>query len=175
MSSPFVGEIRMFAGNFAPSGWLFCNGALVPIAENDVLFQLLGTTYGGDGQTTFGLPDLRGRVPLMQGTQSSQTFTLGQLAGQESTTLTTQQIPSHAHYVNADGTTANSSTPANSLPGTPGAGSTPTYYISAASTPSTFASQAMGGNAGGLPIPLIQPILAVNFIISQFGIFPSQN
>src|SRR5881394_26425 len=98
MAQPYVGEIRMFAGNFAPNGWMFCEGQTLPISENTVLFQLIGTTYGGDGQTTFNLPDLRGRLPLHQGTgPNGRTFTIGEFAGVESVTLTTSQIPSHTH------------------------------------------------------------------------------
>src|ERR1041385_1322755 len=97
MSSPFIGEIRMFAGNFAPVGWAFCNGALIPISENDALFNLIGTTYGGDGQNTFALPDLQSRVPVHQGTVAGQSFVIGQMSGSETVTLTVQQIPSHNH------------------------------------------------------------------------------
>src|SRR4029077_3527848 len=97
MSSPFIGEIRMFGGNFAPVGWAFCDGSLVPISENDALFNLIGTTYGGDGQTTFALPDLRGRIPVHVGSGN----VLGQMAGSESVTLTTSQTPSHTHVATA--------------------------------------------------------------------------
>jgi microcystin-dependent protein len=99
MSQPFVGEIRMFGGSFAPAGWAFCAGQLLPISENDTLFVLIGTTYGGDGQETFGLPDLRGRVPVHAGTGGGGTFTLGETGGTESVTLTTQQLPTHNHLV----------------------------------------------------------------------------
>jgi microcystin-dependent protein len=175
MSSPFIGEIRMFAGTFPPSGWAFCNGALMPISENETLFNLIGTTYGGDGQSTFGLPDLQGRVPIHAGSQGGQTFTLGEKAGSEGVNLSVSQIPAHAHYANADGNTVNSSTPAsNTVLGTPGAGSTPTYYLTAASTPSPMSTNAIGNNIGSQPITLIQPILVINFIISLYGIFPTQ-
>src|SRR5271169_5400341 len=97
MGSPFVGEIRMFGGNFAPNGWMLCQGQLLPISENSALFQLIGTTYGGDGQNTFGLPNLQGRVPVHQGTGGGATFTIGQLGGQETVTLTINQIPIHSH------------------------------------------------------------------------------
>src|SRR3954454_11903051 len=97
MSSPYIGEIRMFAGSFAPAGWAFCNGALLPISENETLFQLIGTTYGGDGQSTFALPNLCGRAPLHQGTGAGSTYIVGEAAGVESVTLTTQQIPKHNH------------------------------------------------------------------------------
>ena len=94
---PFVGEIRIFAGNFAPAGWMFCEGQLLPISENETLFQLIGTTYGGDGQSTFALPDLRGRLPVHNGTLAGTTFQLAEQAGSEEITLTTQQLPIHTH------------------------------------------------------------------------------
>src|SRR3954454_15017263 len=97
MGQPYVGEIRMFGGNFAPNGWMFCNGQPLPISENDVLFQLIGTTYGGDGQETFNLPDLRARVPMHMGTGGGSTYQIGETGGVESVTLTTQQIPLHNH------------------------------------------------------------------------------
>src|SRR5678815_970125 len=108
MAQPYVGEIRMFAGNFAPAGWMFCEGQLLPISQNETLFQLIGTTYGGDGQETFALPDLRSRVPLHMGTSLGTTFVLGQNGGVESVTLTSQQIPSHSHGFMASADPANS-------------------------------------------------------------------
>src|SRR5512136_1755003 len=108
MGTPFVGEIRMFGGNFAPAGWMFCEGQLLPIAENETLFNLIGTTYGGDGQSTFALPDLRGRVPIHQGSG----FTLAQMGGVEEVTLTVNQIPSHSHAPIADKNAGTSATPA---------------------------------------------------------------
>src|ERR1051326_1475358 len=101
MSTPYIGEIRLFAGNFAPVGWLFCDGSTLPISQYDVLFNLIGTTYGGDGQNTFDLPDLRGRVPLHQGSNQASTYVLGEEGGVESVTLTTQQIPQHTHALQA--------------------------------------------------------------------------
>src|SRR4051794_30703113 len=98
MAQPYVGEIRIIAGNFAPAGWMFCDGSLLPISENDTLFQLIGTTYGGDGQVTFALPDLRGRVPIHMGSAATgTTYNLGEMAGVEEVTLTTQQLPAHTH------------------------------------------------------------------------------
>src|SRR5579859_6106969 len=108
MSSPFIGEIRMFAGNFAPVGWAFCNGALMDIAQNDALFNLIGTTYGGDGQTTFALPDLQSRIPVHVGPG----FALGQTGGVETVTLTTNQIPAHSHVPTCLGAPGNLSNPA---------------------------------------------------------------
>src|SRR3954467_2171796 len=97
MGSPYVGEIRMFGGSFAPAGWAMCSGQTIPISQNDILFTLIGTTYGGDGQETFNLPNLSGRIPIHQGTNAGQTFQIGEAAGSESVTLTTQQIPNHTH------------------------------------------------------------------------------
>src|SRR5687767_15637443 len=112
MAQPYVGEIRMFAGNFAPAGWMFCEGQLLPISENETLFQLIGTTYGGDGQATFALPDLRGRLPMHQGNG----FILAETGGAEAITLTTNQIPSHTHPLLASTGGATTATPGNHLP-----------------------------------------------------------
>src|SRR5256885_8894286 len=111
MPQPYVGEIRMFAGNFAPVNWMFCEGQLLAISENDILFQIIGTTYGGDGQTTFALPDLRGRIPLHQG----NAFVLGETGGAEEITLTTSQIPSHTHPLLGSASTATSPDPAGNV------------------------------------------------------------
>jgi len=171
MSEPYVGEIRMFGGNFAPVGWAFCNGQPMPISENEVLFQLIGTTYGGDGQETFNLPDLQGRLPLHMGTGSSgTTYQIGEAAGVEEVTLTTQQIPSHNHAaigaaVTGDQTSAQGALPANSVTITP--------YLN---TPpdAAFNAGAVSGTGGSQPHTNFQPYLCVNFIISLFGVFPSQ-
>jgi microcystin-dependent protein len=166
MSSPFIGEIRMFGGNFAPVGWAFCNGALIPISENDALFNLIGTTYGGDGQTTFALPDLQSRVPVHVGPG----FALGQSGGTESVTLTTQQIPGHNHApLDFDGA-GNQQSPANGVWASPSSG---TIYSNVA--PSlVMAPTAVGSAGGSQPHDNMIPFLVVNFILSLFGIFPSQ-
>src|SRR5689334_17233619 len=114
MAQPYVGEIRMFGGNFAPVGWAFCNGALLPISENETLFNLIGTTYGGDGQSTFALPDLQGRFPMHQGTLAGTTFTIGEKGGVETVTLTVNQIPTHSHTPNA-GTASGSDSPVGNV------------------------------------------------------------
>jgi microcystin-dependent protein len=159
----------MFAGNFAPVGWAFCDGQLVPIAENEALFQLIGTTYGGDGQETFALPDLRSRVPLHLGTQGGANFVLGESAGVESVTLTQQQIPSHTHPLMASTSLANQETPANALTGQ----SEIAFY--GLETPIVNMNPAVVSLYGGSqPHDNMQPFLAVHFIISLFGIFPSQ-
>ncbi|EAP99105.1 microcystin dependent protein MdpB [Janibacter sp. HTCC2649] len=165
MSQPFVGEIRMFAGNFAPAGWLFCDGQPLSISENEILFQLIGTTYGGDGESTFMLPDLRGRVPVHQGNG----LVLSQNGGAEEVTLTTQQIPSHNHpaigaAVTADQASAGGALPANSVTITP--------YLNTAPD-SAFNASAIGPAGGSQPHTNLQPYLCVDFIISLFGIFPS--
>jgi microcystin-dependent protein len=166
MSNPFVGEIRMFGGNFAPAGWAFCNGALLPISENDVLFNLIGTTYGGDGQSTFALPNLQSRIPIHVGPG----FVLGQMSGQETVTLTTNQIPVHGHVPQANSGPGNQASPANGV----WAQSTLGQYSSA--VPSVNMDPSTMSVAGGSQRhDNMMPFLAVNFIISLFGIFPSQN
>lgn len=165
MSQPFVGEIRLFAGNFAPAGWMLCEGQLLPISENETLFALIGTTYGGDGQSTFALPDLRGRLPLHAG----NSFTLGQVAGTEDVTLTVSQIPSHSHQLAAGGT-ATTQNPADAAMAE-GAASLYHPSPSGLSSLSPAALQTVGGSQ---PHTNLQPSLCLNFIISLFGIFPSQ-
>ena len=168
MAQPYVGEIRMFAGNFAPAGWQFCEGQLLPISENETLFQLIGTTYGGDGQSTFGLPDLRGRIPIHQGNG----FVLAETGGVETVTLTNQQLPPHTHALRA------SSAPATSAAGPTGvlAATTTAIYGTAVAPDRPMASNAIPAFVGGSqPHENMAPYLAVSFIISLFGIFPSPN
>jgi microcystin-dependent protein len=165
MSSPFIGEIRMFGGNFAPQGWAFCDGSLLPISENDALFNLIGTTYGGDGQSTFALPDLRSRIPLHVGPG----FALGQSGGAETVTLTTSQIPAHTHVPQGNSGAGTQSSPGNGV----WAQSTLDQFSSSAPTVS-MAPAALGLNGGSQPHDNMMPFLAVNFILSLFGIFPSQ-
>lgn len=171
MSNPFVGEIRMFGGNFAPAGWAFCNGQLLPISENDVLFTLIGTTYGGDGQDTFGLPDLRGRLPMHMGSGAGLTpRTLSETGGVESVALTTQQIPNHTHAPMADSNNGNQATPQNGI----WAAAAASRYSSSA--PNLAMNNTLVGAAGGSqPHDNLMPYLAVSFIISLFGIFPTQS
>jgi microcystin-dependent protein len=171
MAQPYVGEIRMFAGNFAPAGWMFCDGQLLPISENETLFQLIGTTYGGDGESTFALPNLQGRIPIHMGTGSSgTTYQLAESAGVEQVTLTVNQIPAHSHPFLASGDTGNQVNPANNLPSN-SQGAVP--YIEDAPTLNMNA-QAISPVGGSQPHTNFQPYLCVNFIISLFGIFPSQ-
>jgi microcystin-dependent protein len=172
MSQPYVGEIRMFGGNFAPAGWAFCSGQLVAISENEVLFNLIGTTYGGDGVQTFGLPDLQGRLPIHMGTDPSTgtTFIIGEKSGTETVTLTTSQIPSHAH--NAMGKSANGNQPG------PGGGVWATSSLNQFATAAADTNLnvlAIANDGGNQPHENMMPFLCVSFIISLFGIFPSQN
>jgi microcystin-dependent protein len=172
MSNPFIGEIRIFAGNFAPVGWSFCQGQTMSIAENEALFNLIGTTYGGDGQTTFNLPDLSSRVPVHQGSGGIGNVTLGQAGGTETVTLTTTQIPSHTHGLNGSSATATTAAPGGAVPATL-AGVT-TFAYGADAPPTTLAQQSLVGSGGNQPHDNMQPYLVVNFIISLFGIYPSQ-
>src|SRR5437899_1937388 len=166
MSSPFIGEIRMFGGNFAPVGWAFCNGQLMPIDQNDALFNLIGTTYGGDGQTTFALPDLQSRVPVHVGPG----FALGQSGGVESVTLTTSQIPAHSHVPQAFTDAGNLSSPAGGV----WASSSPSTLYDNTAPSIAMAPAAIGSSGGSQPHDNMIPFLVVNFILSLFGIFPSQ-
>ena len=166
MSSPFIGEIRMFAGNFAPVGWAFCNGALIPISENDALFNLIGTTYGGDGQNTFALPDLQSRVPIHVGPG----FTLGQSGGTESVTLTTSQIPAHSHVPLCNTAAGSAPSPAqNFWAAATGATNYDNGAPGVALDPATI-----GSSGGSQPHDNMVPFLVINFILSLFGTFPSQ-
>ena len=159
----------MFAGNFAPNGWMFCEGQTLPIAENDVLFQLIGTTYGGDGQETFNLPNLASRIPIHMGTgPDGTTYQLGELAGTEQETLTVQQIPNHTHA--PLGTTALGTQP--NPGGAMFAQGTSNPY--AALSPVAMSNQVIGPAGGSQPHENTQPFLCINFIISLFGVFPSQ-
>lgn len=168
MSQPFVGEIRMFAGNFAPVGWAFCNGALLPIDQNPTLFQLIGTTYGGDGQNTFALPNLQSRVPVHVGPG----FALGQAAGAESVTLTTSQIPAHSHVPQGTSATGDKSSPLTGV----WANSISNLFIATPPAPTiNMAAQAIGSAGGSQPHDNMIPFLVINFILSLFGIFPSQS
>ncbi len=171
MGQPFVGEIRMFGGSFAPAGWAFCAGQLMPISENETLFTLIGTTYGGDGQSTFGLPDLRGRVPVHQGTLLGQPFVIGQLSGTESVTLTANQIPTHTHTLVAIDATGDADSPANAIPAA--AATFSPYYSGNATVNMDGTMLSVAGSSQ--PHDNMLPFLTVSFIISLFGIFPSQN
>ena len=173
MASPFVGEIRMFAGNFPPNGWAFCDGAVIPISENDTLFNLIGTTYGGDGQETFALPNLQSRVPIHQGTGSSgTTYQLGELGGVEQVTLSTQQIPNHNHAFLASTDSGSVLSPNNAVPG---AGTSVTIYRPQANPAIAMDAGSVGAAGGSQPHDNMMPFICINYIISLFGIYPTQN
>jgi microcystin-dependent protein len=167
MSSPFIGEIRMFGGNFAPAGWAFCDGRLIPISENDALFNLIGTTYGGDGQTTFALPNLQSRVPVHVGPG----FALAQMGGAEQVTLTTSQIPAHTHV--PQGQSGNGSQGPGGGVWAKSATNQNIYQTTAPNAAMNAAAIAFSG--GSQPHDNMIPFLCVNFILSLFGVFPSQN
>ena len=173
MAQPYVGEIRMFAGNFAPNGWMCCEGQTLPISENDVLFQLIGTTYGGDGEETFNLPNLASRIPIHMGTgPDGTTYQIGEMAGTEQETLSVQQIPQHTHQLTATATQASGTQPAANLPAKANVLATQTYGTD---NPPDTLNNGVGGVAGGSqPHENTQPFLCINFIISLFGVFPSQ-
>ncbi|SRR5579871_3036194 len=166
MATPYIGEIKMFAGNFAPVGWAMCDGALLPIDQYSALYQLLGTTYGGDGQTNFQLPDLRGRVPLHLGNGYVQ----GQPGGVESVTLLSGNLPSHTHQLTASNT-ANNSTPTGKLLAQAG-GEGP---YTPPGTPVAMQAGSIASTGGSQPHDNMQPYLVITFIIALEGIYPSQN
>lgn len=165
MSEPYVGEIRLCGFNFAPEGWAFCNGDLLFIADNTTLFNLIGTTYGGDGQTTFALPDLRGRLPLHQGNE----FFFSGLGGAETVTLNTSQLPSHTHTLSGAADAAVSRSPVGSVP----AVASREVYGTASTVP--LSSHALAPVGGNQPHDNRQPFVCVNFIISLYGVYPTQN
>jgi microcystin-dependent protein len=170
MGQPFVGEIRMFGGSFAPAGWAMCQGQLMPISQNETLFNLIGTTYGGDGQETFALPNLSGRCPIHQGTLQGTTFTIGEVAGTESVTLTTQQIPQHTHAFLGSGNNATGPAPGS---GTMPGNSLQVKIWSAFPNTATMAATSLQAQGGSQPHENMMPYLCVTFIISLFGLFPS--
>ena len=168
--TPFIGEIRLFGGNFAPAGWALCQGQTLSIADNGVLFTLIGTTYGGDGATTFRLPDLRGRFPVHQGSGAGQTAVLGQAAGTEAVTLSASQLPVHTHAISAS-STATSQSPANSTPAAWGE----SQYSTADPSAAQLAAAAVTSAGGGGAHENRSPYLGVTFIIALNGIFPTQS
>jgi microcystin-dependent protein len=166
MAQPYVGEIRMFAGNFAPAGWNFCDGTSLPISEFETLFNLIGTTYGGDGQSTFAVPDLRGRLPIHMG----GSFTLAQNGGVENVTLTVQQIPAHNHIAVASANIATQQSPSGNVL----AQSTLAQMYIQDIADQVLSANSITNTGGSQPHDNFQPYLCVSFIISLFGIFPSQ-
>ena len=168
MSDPYVGEIRMFGGNFAPLGWMFCNGQLLSIAEYEALYSLIGTTYGGDGQVTFALPDLRGRLPIHQ----APSYALGQAAGVESVTLTVAQIPAHTHMLIGSSAESETANPSNALFAT--SADTPFYAPYNSAKGATLNAQVVSSSGGSQPHDNMMPSLCVTFIIAVEGIYPQQ-
>lgn len=166
MAEPYLSEIRIMSFNFPPKGWALCNGQLLPINQNQALFSLLGTTYGGNGQTNFALPNLRGRTPIHMGNG----HTLGEAAGSTSTTINIQQLPQHSHFVNASSSVQNSIAPSNNF----FAATTPSEVYSGASS-GTLLPQSVTNIGGSQPHNNMQPYLILNFCIALQGIFPSQN
>jgi len=171
VSEPFIAEVRIFAGNFAPRGWAFCNGQLLPVSQNTALFSLVGTTYGGDGRTTLGLPNLQGRVPMHPGRGPGlSSRRLGDRGGSEAVTLAESQIPSHNHRLFANGQRADQTNPAsNQFLGAA------EMYASAGATPTPMANEALTGTGGSQPHNNLQPYLVMNFIIALMGLYPTRS
>lgn len=174
MATPFIGQITMFAGNFAPRSWAFCNGQIISIAQNTALFSILGTTYGGNGQTTFALPDLRGRVPIHTGQGPGlSSRDLGQAGGTETHTLISTEMPAHNHALAATTTDGNSQTPAGTILARDTLGGTTGYSTAAPNT--ILSASSIGAAGGGQPHNNVPPFLCVNYIIGIEGIFPARN
>lgn len=177
MSTPFMAQVEIFSFNFAPKGWTQCNGQLLPINQNQALFSLLGTTYGGDGRVNFGLPDLRSRIPISFGAG----FTQGQRGGEEAHTLITSEMPAHIHVVNVDGSAGAINKPATSTVFGTSSGVSSTGQqlainaYSSASPGITLDQRTISNNGGSQPHTNLQPYLTLNFCIALQGIFPSQN
>ncbi len=170
-SQPYVGQVVLFPYNFAPVGWAFCAGQLMPISENDTLFNLIGTTFGGDGQETFQLPNLQGRTPIHQGTsRTGTTYIIGETGGVETVTLTLAQIPAHMHPAVASDNAQSSANPNGNLLGANG----PLMYIPNVSPSGSMAGNMLGSAGGSQPHDNRQPYLTLNWCISLFGIFPTQ-
>ncbi|MDY7226284.1 phage tail protein [Hyalangium rubrum] len=175
MSEPFLGEIRIFAGNFAPRGWAFCEGQLLSIAQNTALFSILGTTYGGNGQTTFALPDLRGRVPIQPGQGPGLSpHTLGEAAGQETVTLISNQMPAHTHPFGAHNGQGDTFSPEGAVNAAAVDSTQQPLNIYSTQVNTVMGPQSVGISGGNQPHPNMQPYLCLNFIIALEGIFPSR-
>ena len=173
-STPYIGNVIMFGGNFPPNGWAFCQGQLLSIANYDTLFNLIGTTYGGDGVQTFGLPDLRGRVPIHMGQGGGLSpYVIGQMAGVENVTVTSQQMPAHSHSLAVSSNVATNAVPASGL--IPGQQTGGNLYAPASAADTNLSASTVGIGGGSQPHDNLQPYLSVNFCIALFGVFPSQN
>ncbi len=171
MADPYIGEIKMFGGNFAPVGYAFCNGQLLNISDNDALFMLIGTTYGGDGQTTFGLPNLQGRIPVHQGILQGTSYPWGQVAGTETVTLNSQQLALHNHPVACNSDAGSSDNPSGNF-----VAATQKNFFSTSAPTASMGNAGIGLSAGGnQPHDNMMPYLCISFIIALEGIFPTQN
>jgi microcystin-dependent protein len=171
--TPYLGQITLVAFNFAPQGWALCNGQLLQISQNDALFALIGTTYGGDGQTTFALPDLRSRIPIHQGQgNGTSNYVLGQPSGTEQVSLTAAQLPSHGHTAQCVSTSSNSQSPVGAIWGQ---ATNDKPYQSAEVGTASMAAGAIGPAGGNQPHPNLMPYQALNYVIALAGIFPSQS
>ena len=177
MAEPFIGQIILFAGNFAIRGYALCNGQILSIAQNTALFSILGTTYGGNGQTTFALPNLQGRVPIHFGQGPGlSTYDLGEQAGVENTTLTLNNMPAHNHLMRTSSSDGNDSAPApTTVPGVVKAGNTTANAYTTAAPDTNFSPNAITISGGSQPFSILQPYLALNYQIALEGIFPSRN
>lgn len=171
MSNPYIGEIRMFAGTFAPAGWHFCDGSLLSISSYSALFNLMGTTYGGDGVNTFALPDLRGRVPIHQGISSHGAYVMGQISGTETVTLSVAQLPVHTHLANGQAASGTTAKPSGQFWASNGATSAYTHNTT---PPSKMANGAISTAGSSIPHSNIMPFQSIYFIIALQGIYPSQ-
>jgi len=172
MSNPFVGEIRLFAGNFAPYGWMICDGQLLPISEHETLFQLIGTIYGGDGESTFALPNMQSRVPVLAGTRAGVTYQLGEMAGEEQVTLSLSQIPIHSHGMRCSPYPASGSYTAST--GVLGKTAGASIYALTGSGAGAMKADSVLPAGGNEPHSNIAPYLGLNYIISLYGVFPQQ-
>jgi microcystin-dependent protein len=172
MANNYIGEVRMFAGNFAPQGWAMCEGQVMPISQNDALFNLIGTTYGGDGVNTFALPDLRGRIPNHQGQGTGlSSYVIGQNGGTEQVTVTAGQLPAHTHAIAASTAAGSQPSPAGGI-----LASSPSVALYNVNPPdNSLAASSVGTAGGSQPHTNFQPYLCVTFIIALFGIYPSQS
>ena len=175
MSEPFVGEIKMFAGNFAPRSWAFCDGQLLAVSQNDALFSLFGTIYGGDGRTTFGLPDMRGRFPIHAGAGAGPGLTprsLGTKSGNETEAIQAHHMPAHSHTVRYSDDQADSLSPEGNVFATSATGD---WQYSSAAADATLHGNSIGSIGGSQPHENIPPVLCINFIVALWGIYPSRN
>ncbi len=170
---PFIGEIVMFGGNFAPRGWALCEGQLLPISQNSALFSILGTTYGGDGRTTFALPDLRGRAPIQQGNGPGlPDYRLGQKGGRENVTLTVNELPSHNHgvQIHVSEEDANTDDPSGAYPAI-----TPANAYETTKSSTTLGAPTVTNTGNSRSFSIMQPYIAINYIIALQGVFPSRS